>query len=959
MRYQLAVAVVALVSAAGASLYGESDQNHTCILYPDYLSCSKEANPATVDSCCVETYGGLLLQTQYWDTYTGLEAEGQLLPGYSWTIHGLWPDFCNGSYTQYCDLARQYDPVPSPNTTSGLPNGTAVEPYTGPNIGTFLEPFGKFDLLAYMNKYWISSGSPNYDFWGHEFSKHATCFSTFDVPCYGPEYREHEDVVDFFQTVIKYFMRLPTWGWLGAHGIYPSNSTTYTLGDMEAALSHEYGAVPYLGCSGPRYNTTAAGANSTDSGRTVLSEVWYYFHAYGRPQDGACIFGSAGKGTLTGQTRTRPTSTRARDVRTTSNRIHGGVQQSARLPVIRLERRYASNGSLASTTAINAPTTVPEAYRDLHQRLLVLQHEAGNYVNLSRLQLAARSLERESPVVRVALLGLGTNGAQAARKLARVLLSDALGEEQAWEQELVDSGRDGKSLLLKYGDGEEIVPQSPLVQTLHIPSLFLKRHNVEILVTGLNANSSSGRVSDAELEEAILVPSLTTPNSEHGRVGYVRYPVHKALIVAEGVTGAVQYGRLPRFLDKAELIKAALSLPLRASTGIETPEAAANDNRVDIDLATHALQIFRSSNANGARFSEEWQTSRLPGLSHWIASPQQEETPELPQAVRSLLNSVLLNASATIERTETDQTAITTQATISNTKRAEVDALITHFAADWHRDLQMNLTAALDSRSWRRTAWWRLLWRIDDVSVAAADILHRSWLTEAEQTLAFLSGRINEADLATADELREAGPVEHHAVEGVEDVAFSMTKWQPVRAQAIPFRRGLQAADLFQEPALVARVKEQSGVNAAFNPPWPRTIQVARQQMLHTLVPDLHRRAQTLLLATLSTAGGASALGGWIHLATGGSAAQTGGAIAALGIVWSLRRLQMKWGTERAAFATTVQENGRRVLADVERHLRRLVREGGRASVRPEDIQSWQEARVAVAACRQALEQVK
>jgi ribonuclease T2 len=164
-----------------------------------------------------------------------------------------------------------------------------VPPYKGPNIGTFLEPFGKYDLLAYMNKYWIAQNQDNAGFWGHEFSKHATCFSTFDVPCYGPEYREHEDVVDFFQTVIKYYMRLPTWGWLGAHGIYPSNTTTYTLSNMEAALRQEYGATPYLGCSGPRYNETVAGANSTDNGRTQLSEVWYYFHAYGRPQDDGSI----------------------------------------------------------------------------------------------------------------------------------------------------------------------------------------------------------------------------------------------------------------------------------------------------------------------------------------------------------------------------------------------------------------------------------------------------------------------------------------------------------------------------------------------------------------------------------------------------------------------------------------------------------------------------------------------
>ncbi|KAL1310471.1 hypothetical protein AAFC00_000763 [Neodothiora populina] len=286
-----AVAGLLASTVASVSLYGESNVNHTCQITDSsaVLSCSSKANPSLVDSCCVETYGGLFLSTQFWSIYTGLESEGQLLPADSWTLHGLWPDYCNGSYTQYCDLDRQYDPTPSPNTTNSLPNGTVVPPYTGPNIGTFLEPFERFDLLAWMNKYWINQGAPNSDFWGHEFSKHATCYSTFDVPCYGPEYVEHEEVVDFFQTAIMYYRRLPTWDFLASAGIKPSNTTTYSLSSFQSALNKGYGALPYIGCSGPRYNETAAGANSTDSGRTVISEVWYYFHAYGRPQSGAWL----------------------------------------------------------------------------------------------------------------------------------------------------------------------------------------------------------------------------------------------------------------------------------------------------------------------------------------------------------------------------------------------------------------------------------------------------------------------------------------------------------------------------------------------------------------------------------------------------------------------------------------------------------------------------------------------
>jgi ribonuclease T2 len=40
------------------------------------------------------------------------------------------------------------------------------------------------DLLAYMKKYWVNQGAPSWELWAHEFSKHATCYSTFQKECY-------------------------------------------------------------------------------------------------------------------------------------------------------------------------------------------------------------------------------------------------------------------------------------------------------------------------------------------------------------------------------------------------------------------------------------------------------------------------------------------------------------------------------------------------------------------------------------------------------------------------------------------------------------------------------------------------------------------------------------------------------------------------------------------------------
>ena len=89
-----------------------------------------------------------------------------------------------GSYTQYCDLSRQYDPLPYPNTTTGTPDGTPVVPYDGEPISEWFEPNGKADLMEYMEKYWPGLDQASWILWAHEYSKHATCFSTFQTECY-------------------------------------------------------------------------------------------------------------------------------------------------------------------------------------------------------------------------------------------------------------------------------------------------------------------------------------------------------------------------------------------------------------------------------------------------------------------------------------------------------------------------------------------------------------------------------------------------------------------------------------------------------------------------------------------------------------------------------------------------------------------------------------------------------
>ncbi|PYH76076.1 ribonuclease M [Aspergillus uvarum CBS 121591] len=200
------------------------------------LSCQTD-NEA---SCCFEYPGGSLLQTQFWDTdpVTG--------PSDSWTIHGLWPDNCDGSYQSNCDASRAYT-----------------------NITEILEAQGRTELLEYMNTYWQSDDESNEEFWEHEWAKHGTCINTIDPSCY-TDYTAQEEVGDFFDKTVSLFKTLDSYTALADAGITPSSSKTYKLSDIEDALAaiHD-GYAPYVYCSSKE-----------------LSQLYYYFNVAGNAIDG-------------------------------------------------------------------------------------------------------------------------------------------------------------------------------------------------------------------------------------------------------------------------------------------------------------------------------------------------------------------------------------------------------------------------------------------------------------------------------------------------------------------------------------------------------------------------------------------------------------------------------------------------------------------------------------------------
>ncbi|RWA10972.1 hypothetical protein EKO27_g4117 [Xylaria grammica] len=182
-------------------------------------SCSSAAGSSSVSSCCVNKPGGQFLQTQFWDTdpVTG--------PSNSWTIHGLWPDNCDGTYDESCDSSRAY---------------------TG--ITTILQNNGKSSLVSYMQDYWQSNSESAEAFWEHEWSTHGTCVSTLDPDCYS-SYTKGQEAADYFQVVVDLFKSLDTYSALSAAGITPSSSKTYTSAQIQAALLKVTGKAAVISCS--------------------------------------------------------------------------------------------------------------------------------------------------------------------------------------------------------------------------------------------------------------------------------------------------------------------------------------------------------------------------------------------------------------------------------------------------------------------------------------------------------------------------------------------------------------------------------------------------------------------------------------------------------------------------------------------------------------------------------------
>ncbi|GAW18930.1 hypothetical protein ANO14919_084130 [Xylariales sp. No.14919] len=522
----------------------------------------------------------------------------------------------------------------------------------------------------------------------------------------------------------------------------------------------------------------------------------------------------------------------------------------------------------------------PDTRKELGSILLDLQKHAANHVNLSRLQLALSGLQqkpgRES--IRVAILGL-TDGPipnGTAKDVLRLLLADPLKDPEDWEPE-VEQHDPAEPMMIRIGaENHKIesgisLAKGNILREIHVSSATLNGHNLEILLAPTNPFPPmlEKGVIDG-LQDTVLVPTVNIPTSNTNRYTPIATPVHRALVVADGIHGAASVLSMPT-LENSNVLKYAVNIP-------EYNPAETNPlpfTPIDTSTAIIGLGLVRRNIANAIEYEHLWFKSNIPKLVEWLKADvlgAHHDATKLP--VRELIASILKNTSASIRAEETRLLELSTSSTNAHTYPRTIRRGISEWAESAHTELQEQLDAAFSSKRWRKLRWWKLFWRVDDVGMLTSDILAQKFLPQAERSSIFLSGRMREA--------------------GVRISAVSNTQPSNLASNVESDKPSRRESD------------------------WPMNIPDTRSHLQTETVPALQALAQNLVLQTLTTSGLTTALGALVYVGTLTTTLYEAGAVAALGIVWSMRRMQKQWETAREFWEGEVREEGRKAVRGVE-----------------------------------------
>ena len=485
--------------------------------------------------------------------------------------------------------------------------------------------------------------------------------------------------------------------------------------------------------------------------------------------------------------------------------------------------------------------------------------------------------------------------------------------------------------ICRYGEQTDIDDRHPLVRTLVIPSPLLHAHKLEILVHTISAVTEP--VNDGAA--SFLVPSLDIANSPSGRPATVTYPVHKALMYEEGLRSLASFAVIDLHADRrqnGQMFKGVIDWSWSISQQGLTKDQPVSP--INLAMAEAAINVFRQSLDKSMEYEHMWFDAGMPGITSWLSEGTDTQQGAVKPTIRRLIQTVCENSADAIEREEAFGLVKEKAETISEPTKRIIDQGISIWAENAHTELRDRLNVAFHSESWRKTKWWKLFWRVDDVGYIASDILQRAWLVDAEKEMIWICGRIYQSGLLGPPKLRPTP---------IPDPDEEEEKFGRIPELYVEDMVPKKLSSDFTEPPPV------------FNP-WPQDIFLARSALSRLTVPLLQAAAQNLLLQTIATNVLTSSLSALLYVSISATSPYEAGAIAAVGLVYSLRRLQKRWEMVRSEWQLQLREDGRRVLRSVEEEAREDVREGGKPEINEIGVEARRTAREAVAKVRRDLD---
>ncbi len=200
---------------------------------------------------------------------------------------------------------------------------------------------------------------------------------------------------------------------------------------------------------------------------------------------------------------------------------------------------------------------------------------------------------------------------------------------------------------------------------LHVSSPPLDGNNLELLIMAVDPFTDAVEESIPAVEESVLVPAVEIPTSSTGRYTPITAPVHKALLVGDGIKGAAAVLSFP-FLENRDTIGAAVNLRKYA----HEDASGFPFIKVDVQTAGEGLVLFRQDVSNAMQAGNLWDEANLGAVRDWLKSGTlSNDQGTTKEAVRNLIRSLLDNATAAIASAEAQQLSSALTAKVSTGAR--------------------------------------------------------------------------------------------------------------------------------------------------------------------------------------------------------------------------------------------------------------------------------------------------